>query len=115
MKEENDAMKFTFCKSFPFVLLAAFALPAVAQDLEWELVNDTQSDLVEMYTSPANMGTWREDILGNNVLPAGQAGTVTIFDGQTECEYDMRFVFDDGSEMVDTVNVCELGSYRLYE
>jgi hypothetical protein len=60
MKEENDAMKFTFCKSFPFVLLAAFALPAVAQDLEWELVNDTQSDLVEMYTSPANMGTWRE-------------------------------------------------------
>jgi hypothetical protein len=60
-------------------------------------------------------GGQREDILGNNVLPAGQAGTVTIFDGQTECEYDMRFVFDDGSEMVDTVNVCELGSYRLYE
>ena len=108
-------MKHQFHKSIPLMFALTFALPALGQDLQWTLINDTQSDLIEMYTSPVNMGTWREDILGNDVLPAGQTGTVNIFDGQTDCEYDIRFVFEDGSETVDTVDVCELGAYRLYE
>ena len=37
-----------------------------------------------------------------------------IGDGREQCEYDLRFVFDDG-DVVDRggVNLCETGSYTL--
>ena len=94
-------------------LLGLLATPALAQDVQYELVNNSGLTLMEFYTSPASEGTWGDDILGANVLATGSTGTVTIAEGQATCDYDLRFVFEDGSEMTDTVNVCDTGSYEL--
>lgn len=94
-------------------LLGAIGLPAVAQDVQYELVNQSGLTLMEFYTSPVADGSWGEDLLGANVLPSGESGTVTIADGEATCDYDLRFVFEDGQEMVDSVNICELASYTL--
>jgi hypothetical protein len=94
-------------------LLAALAAPAVAQDVQYELINSTGLTLMEFYTSPVAQGIWGDDLLGANVLAAGETGNVTIADGEATCDYDLLFVFEDGQEVVDTVNICDMASYTL--
>ena len=95
------------------LILAGFAAPALAQDLQYELVNDSGLTLMEFYTSPVDEGTWGDDILGADVIATGEAGQVTLADGSAQCGYDLRFVFEDGSESVQRANVCDAASYTI--
>lgn len=95
------------------LLLAGFAAPALAQDVQYELVNNSGLTLMEFYTSPVDEGTWGDDILGADVLAPGETGSVNIADGSALCDYDLRFVFEDGQELVDAVNICDMASYTL--
>jgi len=88
---------------------------ALAQDLAFDLNNHTSMTLMEFYTSPVSSSHWGHDLLGSDVVESGGGGTVTITDGASVCDYDMRFVFDDGSEVTDTVNICNMHSYTLTE
>lgn len=81
--------------------------------MQFELINTSGYTLMEFYASPSDVGSWEADILGANVLPSGSSGVVTIADGQTQCAYDIRMVFDDGSDLTDAVNICDLGSYTI--
>ncbi|NCO85302.1 MAG: hypothetical protein GW886_01560 [Rhodobacterales bacterium] len=94
-------------------LVLAFAVPAKAQDMDYELINNSGATLMEFYSSPADVGVWEDDILGADVLPDGSRASVTIADGRAQCDYDLRLVFDDGEVLEDTVNICELGSYTI--
>ena len=47
------------------------------------------------------------------MLAPGESGIVTLYDASSICAYDVKFVMDDGQELVDQVNVCELASYTL--
>lgn len=87
--------------------------PAAAEDLEFELINESSLDIVQFFTSPTDVGQWEEDVLGSGTLNAGETARVTIADGRSQCDYDMRFVFADGSDFTDTANLCETGSYTL--
>ncbi len=95
------------------LLFAAAATPALAQDVQYELVNNSGLTLMEFHTSPAGEGGGGDDLLGAQVIAAGTSGTVTIAEGSATCDYDFRFIFEDGSEMTDTVNICDLASYEL--
>ena len=94
-------------------LLAAMALPTQAADVAYELINNSDLTLVYFYTSPVSDPNWSDDFLGENVLAPGESGTVTLFDADTTCDFDVKFVFDDGQELTDEVNVCEMASYTL--
>jgi hypothetical protein len=95
--------------------VALVAVPAAAQDVQYELINSTGLTLMEFYTAPAGQGTRGDDLLGANVVAAGEAGTVTIAGGEATCDYDLIFVFEDGQEVMDTANICETPSYTLSE
>lgn len=96
--------------------LSLASAPAFAEDLEFTLSNETESVLAEFYASPADVGEWEEDILGADVLGSGESVEIIIADGRTQCEYDLRFVFDDGSEtIVEAEDICETGSFTLTE
>jgi hypothetical protein len=97
----------------PAFFAVALAAPAMAQDVAYELYNDSALTVMEFYTSPANSDDWGPDILGSGVIAPGNSGVVTIADGGTECVYDILFVMEDGQELVDTVDICQLGSYTL--
>lgn len=98
------------------LLSAAFAAPAFAEDLQFELINQTSQVLDQFYASPSNTNEWGEDILGQDVLGAGESGTVTIADGSDQCEYDLKSVFQSGEEVVrEAADLCETGSYTLTE
>ncbi len=95
--------------------LAVFAItaPAAAQDMAFELTNDTDYVIVEFYASPTVADDWEEDILGDMVIESGETIEVIIADGREYCEYDIMMVLDTGEELVDEVDICELASYTL--
>lgn len=96
---------------------AAFLLSlgaAQAEDLVFMLDNQSSYDVVEFYASPVEVRHWEEDILGTQLLPSGDAVRVTIGDGRTVCEYDLRVVFNDGEVLEEgAVDLCETGSYTV--
>ena len=94
---------------------AASAVPAMAETVEFQLINNSSYALHYFYTSPSNDNNWGGDLLGEDgTLEAGYNATVTIGDGETECEYDFKFVMEEGTELVvPKINICELNSYTL--
>jgi hypothetical protein len=90
----------------------ALATPAVAQEIKFDLVNVTGFTLVEFYASPVTVDTWEEDLLGADVLETGMTAEVVI-EGDRGCDYDMLFIFEDGDEVTDTLDLCEVGEYTL--
>lgn len=96
-------------------LLTLLAAPALAGDVSYELINDSSLTLQYFYTSPVSDPNWSDDFLGDNVLAPGQSGTVTLYGAGDVCDYDVRFVFEDGQELTDEVNVCKMASYTLQD
>lgn len=97
-------------------LASAFAVaPAYAEDdLVFMLDNKSSSDIQEFYASPVNVDNWEEDILGQDILEAGNFARITIGDGRSVCSYDLKVVFSDGEEMEEReINLCETGSYTV--
>ena len=95
------------------VALILTAAPALAEDLLFDLINDSSANLRELYVSASETDTWGDDILGMDLLNAGEAGTVTIADGMETCAYDMRFVMDSGVTIEDSADLCETNSFTI--
>ncbi|WP_454286627.1 hypothetical protein [Rhizobium arsenicireducens] len=106
---------------FPVAGLLAtvlFSTAAQAEDLVFTLTNGTNSVLTRFYTSPVGVGSWEDDVFGSQVLEPGESIRLTIADGRTQCEYDMRFEFEEGSDLdttEDSQDLCALGSYTIHE
>lgn len=88
---------------------------ASAEDLVFMLDNQTSYTVSEFYASPTNVGNWEEDILGADVLDPASAVRITIADGRSQCDYDLRIVFEDGDVVEDNADLCETGSYTVSE
>ncbi|MGV8952906.1 MAG: hypothetical protein ACOH2M_17545 [Cypionkella sp.] len=95
------------------IAVIVFAAPAFAEDLVFDLINSSSVSLHELYVAPHDSDQWGDDILGTDTLAAGETGSVTIADGKDTCDYDMRFVAEDGSELERNVDLCKLGSFTL--
>ncbi|UFN48811.1 hypothetical protein LPC08_22875 [Roseomonas sp. OT10] len=97
-----------------FALLAVVCgiHPAAAQgggqnDPSFNLVNRTSDTIMEAYVSSAQVSTWGQDLLGNNVLNAGGSFPVRLPRGQ--CVNDIRVVYDGGrAEERRNINTCTL-------
>lgn len=97
-------------------LFLAAAPAAQAQDLYFDLYNNTSDTLMELYISPSNVDSWEEDVLGLNVLGAYEATQVIIADGRGDCIYDILGVFANGDQVDDYgVDLCNLGSYEFFD
>lgn len=95
------------------VILTLTATPALAEDLVFTLVNDSSYSIVEMNVSPVDEELWGENILTVDAVEPGMSGDITIADGLDVCDYDLRFVTEDGSEATKTQNLCEIGIFTV--
>lgn len=95
-------------------LLAFTAMEASALDRRVQINNQSSYDIVEFYASNTGTKSWEEDILGRNILPAGNSVVVNIDDGTGYCKYDFLAVFEDGDQVTSTDNnVCELSQFNF--
>lgn len=108
--------QFSFAIALTTVVLAS--APAKAEDLVFTLKNGTKSVLTRFYTSPVGVESWEGDVFGKQVLNPGDSIEITIADGRDVCKYDMKFEFEEGSDLdttTDTQDLCEMGSYTIHE
>jgi hypothetical protein len=106
-------MRLTFLASAA-VAAAFLVAPAYGQDLVFMLDNQSSGAVQEFYASPVGVDNWEEDILGTDILAAGEASRITIADARDVCEYDLKIVFDDATELEErNINLCDTGSYTV--
>lgn len=105
-------------RSFVAALVASALLApaAMAQSasIDFVLTNSTDDVLTRLYISLPSTNDWEEDILGEDVLGAGESMDISIDDGLPACVYDIRADFDDGASVqVARVDFCELDGEEL--
>ncbi len=86
-----------------------FAMPAAADTIFVEVNNLTDYDVMELYVSPVTSDEWGDDILGEDIFPAGDAMEIEI-DSAVSCIYDIAAVFEDGDELTLQEDLCEMES-----
>ncbi len=81
------------------VLALVIAQSAFADPRDFELKNNSSVDLAFVYVSPSDTNEWGDDVLGTDLLPAGQSVNVSFraFDGNT-CSYDIKVLGQSGEE-----------------
>lgn len=87
---------------------------ALAEDLEFTLINGSNSDVVAFHVSHAGTSSWEENLIAGGYLPSGNEIAILIADGRSTCVYDVRTEFADGQKLEDYgLDLCEMGSYTF--
>ena len=93
--------------------LLALAGSAQALDRRVRIVNDSTHAIIAFYGTNVGIRDWQDSLLGADALKPGASIVLDFEDGSGYCRFRFRAVFDDGAEAVrDSVNVCEVGTYR---
>jgi hypothetical protein len=89
--------------------VAAFALPAAAQtdSVSFSIANNSSATIDSILYGQSSSDEWSDNILDYQVEP-GDTVEITINDGLEDCEYDFYYTFDDGSDYVERVDMCEI-------
>lgn len=98
---------------FAALLAGLMVSPAHSEDLVFMLVNDSSYTILEMNVSPVGEELWGENILTVDSVPPGMSGDVTIADGLDVCDYDLRFITEDGLEATKEQNLCEINTFTV--
>lgn len=99
--------------AFAATLATLAATPVLAEDLVFQLVNNSSHTITEMYVTPTGVDQWGENILTVDAVDPGVSGDVTIADGMDVCDYDLRFVSTEGGEAEQTQNLCDLATFTV--
>lgn len=87
---------------------------ALAQALQFELINDSSKDVYYLYVSPSSSDSWGEDLLGEDIILSGESAAIIIDDGLEGCEYDMLAVSSEEDEIEDYgLDLCEMTTYTI--
>lgn len=87
---------------------------ALAEALQFTLINESSQDVYYLYVSPSYSDDWGEDILGEEIIPSGTASEIIIDDGSDTCEYDLLAIAPTEDEVEDYgLNLCEISTYTI--
>ncbi len=95
------------------LLLLAAGVPASAADHSYQVANESDLTIMEIYASPAGEGRWGEDLLHVRVLPPGKVSRFPLSDELSRCDWDLRVIFENGRELVEGANLCAAEGYSV--
>ncbi|MCZ4259363.1 hypothetical protein O4G76_00710 [Limimaricola sp. G21655-S1] len=98
--------------AFATALIPLLGTAALAETETLRVRNRSGVDLVRLFASPVTDQYWRDDLLGEYVVPSGSNADVTIRN-VSECLYDLLMMFSDGAVVPDRVDVCAAESYTI--
>jgi hypothetical protein len=102
-----------------FLAVAALAIlcgRADALDRRVRIVNDSKHVIAAFYGTNVSAPDWGDSLLGTDTLKPGNSVVLDFEDNSGYCRFRFRAVFDDRKELVrQSVNVCEVGTYRYTE
>ena len=96
------------------IAAALLATAAYAAQQDFTIVNDTGQAIMTLNVSPSDSNQWGPDILGSDVLAAGERAEVSFDRDEERCEWDIRVTYEDG----DTgdwrgIDLCETTTVTL--
>ena len=78
------------------------------------VVNNTGHTVVTLNVSASNTDSWGPDILGRDVLPNGQSAQITFPHGESQCMWDIKATYDDGTNTdMRNVDLCTVATVTL--
>ncbi len=97
------------------VPVASFNLPkALAGMQDFTAVNDTDLVIVELYVSPDDSNSWGRDRLGSNDLESGDQFVVEFNNDSSQCLWDIKAIYENGSYDETQKNLCEISTIRFW-
>lgn len=92
-----------------------WATVAAAGQQDFRLLNNTGYVVEEVYVSAVNTASWEEDIMGKDVLAAGDHVDISFSSAEDQCMWDLMAVYDDGEEAVwHNLNLCSISQVTLF-
>ena len=112
-----------FASLIAVALLAATAVTSPAQarsnddqDRRIIVINNTHLKVARFYASNAGTGSWQEDVLGKEIIPAWGRQLFNLDDGTGYSQYDFKAVMESGEIVYRYgVNVCDTVSWTISE
>ncbi|HEY0114161.1 MAG TPA: hypothetical protein VGB54_00425 [Allosphingosinicella sp.] len=93
---------------------APAAAPGDATNQNFTIRNRTGHVVTEVYVSAISTNDWEEDVLGRDTLPNGESVEITFERAETQCNWDLKLVFDDGTSLEQrNVNLCRTGEIEV--
>ena len=93
------------------IAAATLLLPAMASaqtaSVSFTIHNNSDSTVDSILYGQSSSDEWSDNILDYQVEP-GDAVEVTVDDDLEDCMYDFYYTFDDGSDYVERVDMCEI-------
>jgi hypothetical protein len=66
------------------------------------------------YASTIGSSAWQEDLLGEEVIAAGQSLAIDLDTGTNACVYDLKAVMADGRDVSRyNVNICTVSKWTI--
>ncbi|MFP5466600.1 MAG: argininosuccinate lyase [Gammaproteobacteria bacterium] len=95
--------------------LALFtAAPALAENLDFTLINRTGYVISEVHVSSASSDDWEEDVMGQDVLGDGERVDIAFEKGSQGCKWDLKVTYDDEEEAVwKNFDLCSISEIAL--
>lgn len=82
--------------------------PASAQDLDFILTNTTGKTIAKVEVQPTGQSDWSQNRLRIDTLANTKRTSVSFPEAGTQCKYDVRAEFGDGTVMVwPGIDFCE--------
>lgn len=98
-------------------LVAASGVAGASTDRKSRLLTVENASSVALhyfYASTASSSAWGEDLLGNEVIAAGQSLAIDLDTGTNECLYDLKAVMANGRSVNrSNVDVCTVGKWTI--
>jgi hypothetical protein len=96
------------------VVAAAMATAAWAAQQDFTIVNNTGQTILTLNVSPSDEAAWGPDILGVDVLAAGERAEISFDNAEERCEWDIRVTYEDGDTGAwGGINLCETVTVEL--
>lgn len=97
------------------LLVSALALPALAANQDFKLVNKTGYQIDEVYVGPVSSKSWGDDIMGKGTLDNGAAVDITFTAPGNSCMWDMKVKYNDGETAEwGNLNLCNISTINLF-
>jgi hypothetical protein len=96
------------------VVAAAMATAAWAAQQDFTIVNNTGQAILTLNVSPSDEAAWGPDILGVDILAAGERAEISFDNAEERCEWDIRVTYEDGDTGAwGGINLCETVTVEL--
>lgn len=96
------------------LMMSAMATAAYAARQDFTITNHTGHTIVTLNVSPNNDNQWGPDILGRDVLNNGEQASVTFDRNESQCSWDIKVTYDDGTANDERgINLCQVSEVEF--